>query len=251
MYRCGVFCMFWGHEHANFLVSQVKFGHYPHTFEHAALAGHPYVAMSNLLDKTHTLTVNNSYARGTSEVLHFPINENDSSNFGGVLQCSMNKLSPGQVRMCCRLASDQFLAATYWRHGNSSSIFHPNLPLGINKVKELICQGADILGIPRNFRPHSLQAVGVTKLANSRGVSDEEHCHTTRHSTVNTSRAYQTVDGRSEASRLLALGVRIPEAPTPPQVESKWSVLMYWFRKEPVYDMENMLLHRPYHMCWD
>jgi hypothetical protein len=190
-------------------------------FKWGKLAGHPYVAMSNLLDKTHTLTVNNSYARGTSEVLHFPINENDSSNFGGVLQCSMNKLSPGQVRMCCRLASDQFLAATYWRHGNSSSIFHPNLPLGINKVKELICQGADILGIPRNFRPHSLQAVGVTKLANSRGVSDEEHCHTTRHSTVNTSRAYQTVDGRSEASRLLALGVRIPEAPTPPQVESK------------------------------
>jgi hypothetical protein len=218
MYGCGVFCMFRGREHANFLVSQVKFGHYPRTFEHAVLAGHPYVSISNLTDKTHILTVNNSYARGTSEVLRFPINKNNPSDFGGALQRYMKKLSPGQLRMYCRLASDQFIAATYRRHGNSSSIFHPNLPLGINKVKELICQGADILGIPRNFRPHSLQAVGVTKLANSRGVSDAEHCRAARHSTVNASRAYQTVDGRSEASRLLALGVRIPEAP---QVESK------------------------------
>jgi hypothetical protein len=61
----------------------------------------------------------------------------------------------------------------------------------------------------------------VTKLANSRGVSDAEHCCTACHSTVNASRAYQTVDGRSEASWLLALGVGIPEAPTPPQVETK------------------------------
>jgi hypothetical protein len=218
MYGCGVFCMFRGREHANFLVSQVKFGHYPRTFEHAALAGHPYVSISNLTDKTHMLTVNNSYARGTSEVLRFPINEDDPADFGGALQRYMKKLSPGQLRMYCRLASDQFIAATYRRHGNSSAIFHPNLPLGINKVKELICQGADILGIPRNFRPHSLRAVGVTKLANSRGVSDAERCRAARHSTVNASRAYQTVDGRSEASRLLALGVRIPEAP---QVESK------------------------------
>jgi hypothetical protein len=222
MYGCGVFCMFRGREHANFLVSQVKFGHYPRTFEHAALAGHPYVAISNLTDKTHILTVNNSYARGTSEVLRFPINEDDPADFGGALQRYMNKLSPGQLRMYCRLASDQFIAATYRRHGNSTSIFHPNLPLGINKVKELICQGADILGIPRNFRPHSLRAVGVTKLANSRGVSDAERCRAARHSTVNASRAYQTVDGRSEASRLLALGVRIPDAPSPPpQVETK------------------------------
>jgi hypothetical protein len=59
----------------------------------------------------------------------------------------------------------------------------------------------------------------VTKLANSRGVSDAECCCAARHSTVNASRAYQTVDGRSEASQFLALlGVRIPEAP---QVESK------------------------------
>jgi hypothetical protein len=222
MYGCGVFCMFRGCEHANFLVSQVKFGHYPCTFEHAALAGHPYVAISNLTDKTHILTVKNSYARGTSEVLRFPINKDNPSNFGGALQWYINKLSLGQLRMYCRLASDQFIAATYRRHGNSSSIFHPNLPLGINKVKELICQGADILGIPRNFRPHSLRAVGVTKLANSRGVSDAERCCTARHSTVNASRAYQTVDGRSEAGHLLAFGVRIPEAPTPPpKVESK------------------------------
>jgi hypothetical protein len=139
MYGCRVFCMFHGRKHTNFLVNQVKFGHYPHTFEHAALAGHPYILISNLTDKTHILTVNNSYARGTSEVLHFPMNENHPIDFGGALQCYMKKLSPGQLRMYCRFASDQFIAATYRHHGNSSSIFHPNLPLRINKVKGLIC----------------------------------------------------------------------------------------------------------------
>jgi hypothetical protein len=172
--------------------------------------------LSNLLDKVHTLAVNNSYTRGILEVLCFPINKNDMSNFGGTLQCYMNKLTPGQVRMYCRLASYQFIAATYWRHGNSSSISHPNIPLGINKIKDLICQGDDIiLGIPRNFRPHSLQAIGVTKLANSRDFSDDKCCHAACHSTVNASRVYQTVDGRSDDSCLLALGVRIPKVPAP------------------------------------
>jgi hypothetical protein len=94
----------------------------------------------------------------------------------------------------------------------------------MNKLKELMVQGAKILGIKPNFKPHALRAVGVTKLANDSSISDVERCRAVRHSTVNASKCYQTVDGRSEANRLKALGVTIPTAPfVPKKVEAKLS----------------------------
>jgi hypothetical protein len=83
----------------------------------------------------------------------------------------------------------------------------------MNSIKTLMARGAEILGITKNFRPHSLRAVGVTLLANNSNISDAKRCHAARHATVNANRAYQTVDGRSEANRLIALGVALPSRP--------------------------------------
>jgi hypothetical protein len=127
----------------------------------------------------------------------------------------MEKLSPGQVRMYCRVASAEYIESNFRRHGHLTSMFYANTPLGINKLKDLMAQGAKIMGIPPNFRLHALRAVGVTKLANDSSISDAERCRAARHTTVNASRAYQTVDGRSEANRLKALGVTLPTAPMP------------------------------------
>jgi hypothetical protein len=80
-----------------------------------------------------------------------------------------------------------------------------------------MASGATILGISPNFRPHSLRAVGVTKLANNSSISDAECCRAVHHTTVNANRTYQTVDGRSEANRLLALGVTLPSPISAPE----------------------------------
>ncbi len=70
--------------------------------------------------------------------------------------------------------------------------------------------GAGILGISKNFRAHSLRAVGVTKLANDSSISDAERCRAARHASISANKAYQVTDGISEANRLRALGVTLP-----------------------------------------
>jgi hypothetical protein len=209
MFGCGVFCMFRGREHVSFVIAQVKFGNYPHSFARAALAGFLFVAIANLLDKIHQLMVNNSYARDTTDFLCFLINENDPSDFGGSLKRFVQKLGPGQVRMYCQLASEEYINSNYQHHSNMTSVFYANSPLGLNKIKELMAMGAVILGISNNFRAHSLRAVGVTKLANDSSISDAEHCHAAC-SSVSANKAYQVTDGISEANCLHALGVTLP-----------------------------------------
>ncbi len=156
LFGCGIYCMFRGKEHAAFNTSQVKFGNYPRSFEYPNLAGHPFVSIDNLLDKTHRLTVNNNYARSTSEFLRFPILPDSPSDFGASLQRFMSKLAPNQTRMYCRVASLEYIETNFRRFGNLTSIFYPNTPLGMNKLKEIMVQGARILGIPPNFKPHAL-----------------------------------------------------------------------------------------------
>jgi hypothetical protein len=118
------------------------------------------------------------------------------------------------------MAMQTYINSTYQCHGNNSSIFYPNTPLGINKITALMVECAKILGIPHNnFCPHALHAVGITNLANNSSISDAEWCRAACHSTVNANRMYQTVDGCSEANRLIALGVNIPTVvPPPPEV---------------------------------
>jgi hypothetical protein len=215
MFGFGMICMLRGNEHAGLLVAQIVFGNYPRTFEYPALAGHPYVALDNLIDKTCKLTVHNNYARRTSDFLRIPINEEDPACLGASVKRYMTKVAPGQVRLYCRVASAEYIQSNYRRHGNMTAMFYPNLPLGTNKVKELLAAGAKLLGLPASFRPHSLRAVGVTKLANDSSISIAEVCRAARHSSTSASRMYQTTDGISEANRLRALGLNLPSQAAP------------------------------------
>jgi hypothetical protein len=221
IYGLGKEFMLRGNEYASLLVSQVIFGNYPRSFEYQALAGHPYVALDNLLDKTCKVTVHNNYARQTSDILRIPIIEDDLSNLGASIKRLMPKLAPGQKRLFCKVASPDYIKSTYRRHGDLTSMFYPNCPLGHNKIKELIYQGAEMLGLPRNFRPHALRAVGVTKLANDSAISTAEVCRAARHSTASASKMYQTTDGRSEANRLKALGYTLPTEPVPVDTDAQ------------------------------
>ena len=82
-------------EHVLFTNSQVSFGTYLDNFENSTLAGKNYIAISNIpSDKTCTVTVTNSYAQDTSQVLQFPVNADSLKCFGGTLSCYYQKLAP-------------------------------------------------------------------------------------------------------------------------------------------------------------
>ena len=79
----------------------------------------------------------------------------------------------------------------------------------MNKIRSLMQDGARILGLPVTFKPHSLRALCITRLANDSSVSLAETMSVARHSSVSASKTYQTLDGHSEHNRLRALGVPV------------------------------------------
>jgi hypothetical protein len=117
-------CMLCGNKHATLLVAQVIFGSYPCTFEYPALAGHPYAALDNLIDKICKVTVHNNYARCPLEFLRIPINETDPACLGVSVKRYMKKIAPDQVCLyCCVVTPEYTPQSNYHCHGNTTSIF--------------------------------------------------------------------------------------------------------------------------------
>ena len=79
-------------------------------------------------------------------------------------------------------------------------------------INNLFKAGARILGLqdPAGFRPHSLQAVMITTLANNNAVNVSEVMHSAQHNTAATSTTYQQSNSISESNRFHALGVAKP-----------------------------------------
>ena len=171
------------------------------------LAGLPYVAVTCMPDdKSHKLSVNNSYVRDTSNQYRIPIIESDPNNLGSSIMRYLKKLVPGQERMYCKVASPGFkmkLALDGYPHAE----FFDKRPLGENMIRNLFKEGARILGLPEDFRPHSLRGACITKLVNSPGVSLAEAMNHARHNSASASRNYQRTDAVSESQRFRALGM--------------------------------------------
>ena len=207
LFGMGFYAAFRGSsEHALMKKSQISFGTYPDNFENSTLAGKNYVAIANIPgDKTRTVTVTNSYARDTSQVLRFPVNSESLKCFGGTLSRYYHKLAPGQIRFYCQVATAKYKQKLAME-GFPNAEFYGNKPLGRKSIATLFKEGAKLLGLPASFRPHSLRGACITKLANDSSVSIAETMAVARHTSVSASRAYQRVDGVSEGNRLNALG---------------------------------------------
>ena len=221
LFGMGFYAAFRGStEHAQFTKNQVSFGTYPENFENTTLAGRPYVAITNISnDKTCTISITNSYARDTNQVLRFPVNIESMKCFGGTIAQFYKKLAPGQVRMYCQVATDSYKQKLALE-GFPEAEFYGNKPLGRKSIATYFKDGAKILGLPDTFRPHSLRGACITQLANDGSVSIAETMAVARHTSVSASKNYQRVDGVSEGNRLRALGqlpvddVKPPAVPT-------------------------------------
>ncbi len=194
-------------------------GRYPKDYEDPELAGQYCIGVKFVgnADKSQKLSVNNSYVRTTDE-LKVVVNFDDPDDFGAALWRYVDKLAPGQTRMYCQVASEKFKAQMA-REGHGNVWYYPTKPLGANSIKKLFEEGAAILGLPKNFRPHSLRGVGISKMVNAPDVSQAEAMLVARHTSVAASKNYQRTDGISEGNRMRALGVIMPTRPPPQQEE--------------------------------
>ena len=239
MFGCGIFAGFRGStEHANFNIAQVTRGIYPDKYEDRDLAGVPYVAISNFQDKTNKLSIHKSYLRDTSHILRFPVLAENKADFGGALVRLVGKMSPGQTRIYCFPASDQAKSG-FQRAGYPTASFYADKPLGYKSISKYMKEGAKILGLPTDFRPHSLRSAYITCLANDPSVSTKEVMIAGRHSSTSASAGYMRPDGISEGNRLRALGCA-PDKKASQKVEEKVeSSPLVEVKKEEVKTEEN------------
>lgn len=209
MVGCGIYAGFRGSkEHAYFAPQHVKKGFYPRNYNNKALAGKEYVAIVTMPnDKSHKLSVHNSYVRDTSDTFKYPVLESDPKNFGGSLSRLLDKIDPEQTRMYCYPASDSYIAS-YKREGKNGQFYHTK-PYSEKACTKLLKEAAEIMGLPPNFRPHAFRSVCITRLANDNAVSTNEMMHVGRHTSVSASKNYHAIDSVSEAARLKALGIEV------------------------------------------
>ena len=188
-------------KHALFTKSQVAFGIYPDNFENPTLAGKHYIAIANIPgDKTCTVTVTNSYARDTSQVLRFPVNAESLKCFGGTLSPYYQKLAPGQIRFYCQVATASRYKKKLAMDGFPNTEFYGNKPLGRKSIATLFKECVWLLGLPDSFHPHSLCGACITQLANDSCVSIDKMMAVASNTSVSASRAYQRVDGVSKGN---------------------------------------------------
>ena len=143
LFGCGIHFGFRGSkEHVFLETSNMTHG----TFT----SGHPFAGcdwygVEGLLDKTHKLSVHKDHVRSNENFMRTPLVNEDptSSDFGGCIKRYLEKMSPGQLRMYCKvIPADQ-------RSVNANgvtSLFYANCPLGRNYVLDLFKEGTAILG---------------------------------------------------------------------------------------------------------
>ena len=206
LFGCGLYAGFRGNqEHTFFNIKQINQGHYPEKHENPDLAGLPYISIDNMLDKTNKLSVHNSYLRQTGNSMRFPCDFDDDNNFGAALVRLVEKMSPGQTCIYCKVATTSYIASLQ-RMGHMKALFFPAKPLGAKTITKLFKDDANLLGLSPSFRAHSLRSAFITMLANDPSVSISETMSAARHTSVSASMNYQLADGISETNRLVAIG---------------------------------------------
>ena len=217
LFGFGVMTAFRGaKEHAMLSPKHLQFGNFPLNHPVEELAGVPYVSVICIPDdKSHKLSVYNSYVRDTSNQFRIPIIESDPNNLGSSIVRYLKKLVPGQERMYCKAASPGFKMKLAL-DGYPDAEYFDKKPLGENMIRNLFKEGARILGLPEDFRPHSLRSACITKLVNSPGVSLAEAMNHARHNSASASRNYQRTDAVSEGQRFRALGMMPPSSSSSP-----------------------------------
>ena len=114
--------------------------------------------------------------------MKLPVMNDDptSSDPCGCIKRFLDKMTPGQERIYCKVVPQQ------QRKKGEAKLFYPSMPLGKDKITALFRKGAAIMGLsnPEEFMPHTLRHMLGTHLANDPNVSIKESLATMRHNSV-------------------------------------------------------------------
>ena len=172
--------------------------------------GYEYIELVNLTDKTHKLTVHNSWRRDTKGSLRLPILPEQKDSPGTIYwKFLMDHVSPGQERLFCKPASikQKYL---YTVKGFPTAMYSAVEPLGKNSITGLFKQCAELLGIEvQAFSGHALRRECISKMVNN-NVPIAEAMATARHSSVSASLAYHKRPVESEVAKFKAFGILPP-----------------------------------------
>ena len=93
IFGSGVYACFRGNqEHADLKLSQIEFGNFPLDFPTMELHGKPYIAIKHMnMEKSHKITITNSYIHPMQNLLRLPIKEGYPNCFGRALALLVNK----------------------------------------------------------------------------------------------------------------------------------------------------------------
>ena len=182
-------------EHTQLMFSQIGNGFFGP--DHPVYPGMEWYGVTHFLqDKTHKLSVKNSYSRENGEAIgRFPvIPENPAMNFGGYL------------KLYCSYFDDR--TGRFYRKVNAKKNgFTKCQPIGKDMATKMMREGFQILGIKRwdSLKPHALRSHFASILANDPSINDSEKLATCRHRSLKTNQKYQSRGKAQEARRLNAL----------------------------------------------
>ena len=204
LFGCGIYFGFRGRgEHHAIEKDHIGEG----TFEEGhRFGGMPFVSVRVMNDKTNKITLHNPYLRDTGKLMRVPILNNDtnSSCFGGCLKRYVEKMNKAQRYLHCRAVLNDN-RPNQIKKGNKG-FYYDSCHLGQNKIASLFQKGAKLLGMStKQFCPHSLRSLFITKMVNDKRVSNEESMKAARHSSVDAHLGYQELGKVSEGNRIQCL----------------------------------------------
>ena len=103
-------------------------------------AGYQYYGVDGILDKTTILSTNNAYVRdSTKDHMRLPVQDDDpfSSCLAGSTKRFLCKLSPGQIRIYCKVVPKNLRTI-----GGNQDYFYGNCPIGKEGIALLFKMGA-------------------------------------------------------------------------------------------------------------
>ena len=207
LFGCGIYFGFRGcEEHVLLEVKNIDHGSFPskHPFH-----GHDYYGIQDLVDKGCRLSIHKDYIRDTHNAMRIPVMDDDptSGDFGGCIHRFLNKLSPGQMQIYCKVIPPKYRSTD--AEGNTN-YFYGQSPIGKHQIAEMFKEGAQILGLknPEKFCAHSLRAYFITMVSSGEGVNDEERLVSARHESLGASAIYQERNSITETNKFASMGIR-------------------------------------------
>ena len=137
-----------------------------------------------------------------------PVMSNDPNTYcpGGCIKRYLFKLSPGQLRVYCKLIPLKY------RKRCDNKFFYAEQPCGKEKINEMFKRGAKIMGMCdfSDFKPHTLRKLLNNQLNNDPNVSLKECMAAMRQTTPSINVVYQERNQKSEENRFIAMGIKLP-----------------------------------------